>query len=179
MQAVEASSSATITRAMRPMLRHRSLLIVDSFIASTARSAPLPARKALFNPDVRPALCIRCRLRVQRRPFSDGKKPPPYAFSRDDREPSSRYVNNAAESTASLPQTPSSSSSSNDGTQHRQRQDLPSHEEERRSHVAKHFSHVMDNLQSNIFIAGKRLNDLTGYSGIEVMKKDIEEQGIA
>ena len=35
----------------------------------------------------------------------------------------------------------------------------------------------MDNLQSNIFIAGKRLNDLTGYSGIEAMKKDIEEQG--
>jgi len=35
----------------------------------------------------------------------------------------------------------------------------------------------MDNLQSNIFIAGKRLNDLTGYSGIEVMKKEIEQQG--
>ncbi len=35
----------------------------------------------------------------------------------------------------------------------------------------------MDNLQSNIFIAGKRLNDLTGYSGIEAMKKEIEEQG--
>jgi len=35
----------------------------------------------------------------------------------------------------------------------------------------------MDHLQSNIFIAGQRLNDLTGYSGIEALKKDIEEQG--
>ncbi len=35
----------------------------------------------------------------------------------------------------------------------------------------------MDSLQSNIFIAGQRLNDLTGYSGIEALKKDIEQQG--
>ncbi|KAI9821873.1 MAG: sensitivity to high expression protein she9 [Pycnora praestabilis] len=34
----------------------------------------------------------------------------------------------------------------------------------------------MDHLQSNIFLAGQRLNDLTGYSGIEALKKDIEEQ---
>lgn len=35
----------------------------------------------------------------------------------------------------------------------------------------------MDNVQSNIFFAGQRLNDLTGYSGIEALKRDIEEQG--
>ncbi|KAI9798026.1 MAG: sensitivity to high expression protein she9 [Candelina submexicana] len=34
----------------------------------------------------------------------------------------------------------------------------------------------MDHLQSNIFIAGQRLNDLTGYSGIEALKREIEEQ---
>lgn len=44
--------------------------------------------------------------------------------------------------------------------------------------MSKRFSHVMDHLQSNIFIAGQRLNDLTGYSGIEALKKDIEEQEI-
>lgn len=59
------------------------------------------------------------------------------------------------------------------------RSDLPSQEEGRRSHVSKRFSHVMDNLQSNIFIAGQRLNDLTGYSGIEALKKDIEQQGLS
>ena len=57
------------------------------------------------------------------------------------------------------------------------RKDLPSQQESRRSHILKRFSHVMDNLQSNVFIAGQRLNDLTGYSAIEALKKDIEEQG--
>ncbi|KAL8787269.1 MAG: hypothetical protein Q9195_007828 [Heterodermia aff. obscurata] len=56
------------------------------------------------------------------------------------------------------------------------RDDLPSRKEGRRSDVAKKFSHLMDHLQSNIFIAGQRLNDLTGYSGIEALKKDIESQ---
>lgn len=59
------------------------------------------------------------------------------------------------------------------------RSDLPSQEEGRRSHLSKRFSHVMDHLQSNIFIAGQRLNDLTGYSGIEALKKDIEQQGLS
>lgn len=57
------------------------------------------------------------------------------------------------------------------------RTELPSQEEGRRSQISKRFSHLMDHLQSNIFIAGQRLNDLTGYSGIEVLKKEIEEQG--
>ena len=58
------------------------------------------------------------------------------------------------------------------------RKALPSQEESQRSNVARRFSHVMDNVQSNIFIAGQRLNDLTGYSGIEALKKEIEEQGM-
>ncbi len=57
------------------------------------------------------------------------------------------------------------------------RKDLPSAEEGRRSQISKRFTHLMDHLQSNIFIAGQRLNDLTGYSGIEALKKDIEQQG--
>lgn len=56
--------------------------------------------------------------------------------------------------------------------------DLPSQEEGRRSPISKRFSHVMDHLQSNIFIAGQRLNDLTGYSGIETLKRNIEAQGL-
>lgn len=54
---------------------------------------------------------------------------------------------------------------------------LPSEEEGRRSNFSKQFSSVMDNLQSNVFIAGQRLNDLTGYSAIEALKRDIQEQG--
>lgn len=54
---------------------------------------------------------------------------------------------------------------------------LPSHAEGRRSELSKKFTNLMDNLQSNIFIAGQRLNDLTGYSSIEALKREIQEQG--
>jgi sensitive to high expression protein 9, mitochondrial len=70
-----------------------------------------------------------------------------------------------------------SSTGETDNAPNSPRLDLPSHEEGRRSHVSKSFSRVMDHLQSNIFIAGQRLNDLTGYSGIETLKQEIEKQG--
>ncbi|KAF4183663.1 hypothetical protein CNMCM7927_008880 [Aspergillus lentulus] len=53
---------------------------------------------------------------------------------------------------------------------------LPSYLEERRSQLSKQFTAMMDNLQSNVFVAGQRLNDLTGYSAIEALKKDIQLQ---
>jgi sensitive to high expression protein 9 len=34
----------------------------------------------------------------------------------------------------------------------------------------------MDNFQTHVFTASQRLNDLTGYSGIEALKKEIERQ---
>ncbi|KAI5279633.1 sensitivity to high expression protein she9, partial [Ascosphaera acerosa] len=43
----------------------------------------------------------------------------------------------------------------------------------------KKFESMMDNLQSNIFMAGQTLNDLTGYSAIERLKKQIIEQETA
>lgn len=54
---------------------------------------------------------------------------------------------------------------------------LPSYLENRRSRYSKQFTEMMDNLQSNVFVAGQRLNDLTGYSSIEALKKEIESQG--
>ena len=39
--------------------------------------------------------------------------------------------------------------------------------------VTKRFSSIMDHLQGNIFIASQRINDLTGYSGIEALKQRI------
>ncbi|RMJ27447.1 hypothetical protein PHISP_01703 [Aspergillus sp. HF37] len=53
---------------------------------------------------------------------------------------------------------------------------LPSSMESRRPHWSKQFSSMMDNVQSNVFVAGQRLNDLTGYSSIEALKKDIHAQ---
>jgi sensitive to high expression protein 9 len=42
--------------------------------------------------------------------------------------------------------------------------------------MSKQFSTMMDNLQSNVFVAGQRLNDFTGYSEIEALKKEIQVQ---
>ncbi|KAJ5122482.1 hypothetical protein N7448_003616 [Penicillium atrosanguineum] len=53
---------------------------------------------------------------------------------------------------------------------------LPSYLESRRSQMSKQFSTMMDNLQSNVFVAGQRLNDFTGYSEIEALKKEIHIQ---
>lgn len=53
---------------------------------------------------------------------------------------------------------------------------LPSQAQSRRTELSKRFSHLMDNVQANIFVASQRLNDLTGYSGIEALKKEIEAQ---
>lgn len=54
---------------------------------------------------------------------------------------------------------------------------LPSYLESRRSKMSKQFTTMMDNVQSNVFVAGQRLNDLTGYSGIEALKNEIHSQG--
>ena len=70
-----------------------------------------------------------------------------------------------------------SSSSNAINEPNKQRDSLPSEDEGQRSHLSKRFSHLMDNIQSNVFFAGQRLNDLTGYSGIEALKRDIEVQG--
>lgn len=53
---------------------------------------------------------------------------------------------------------------------------LPSYLESRRSKMSKQFTTMMDNIQSNVFVAGQRLNDLTGYSGIEALKNEIHSQ---
>lgn len=51
---------------------------------------------------------------------------------------------------------------------------LPSDFSQRYSQVRKQFTHFMDNFQTHVFTASQRLNDLTGYSGIEALKKEIE-----
>lgn len=54
---------------------------------------------------------------------------------------------------------------------------LPSEEESSRSSFIKGLASRMDNMQAVVFNAGQRLNELTGYSGIEALKIAIEEQG--
>ncbi|ETI21540.1 hypothetical protein G647_07887 [Cladophialophora carrionii CBS 160.54] len=53
---------------------------------------------------------------------------------------------------------------------------LPDSIAARYANLQKRFGHFMDNFQTHIFTASRRLNDLTGYSGIEALKNDIEHQ---
>ncbi|KIW33356.1 uncharacterized protein PV07_00213 [Cladophialophora immunda] len=64
------------------------------------------------------------------------------------------------------PAQPSSSSS----------KPLPSAISSRYTDLQQRFAHFMDNFQTHVFTASRRLNDLTGYSGIETLKADIERQ---
>ncbi len=165
---------------MRPLTRLVSRSYLESIAASTPPTPHIILRRIRFSRELSPTICVRCRLRGHSRPYSDDKKPRPHSaeFGYIPSDTPASKARDIAEGKNSF-LFPSSNPPpvSNNGAPHTQRQELPSHEEQRRSHMAKRFSHVMDNMQSNIFIAGKRLNDLTGYSGIEAMKKDIEEQG--
>lgn len=55
---------------------------------------------------------------------------------------------------------------------------LPSDQESQRSEISKWMVERLDKLQTTIFTAGQTLNDFTGYSSIEKIKKSIEEQGM-
>lgn len=54
---------------------------------------------------------------------------------------------------------------------------LPSEEESKRSALSKWMVENLDKLQTTIFTAGQTLNDFTGYSSIEKLKRSIEDQG--
>ncbi|KAF3224201.1 sensitivity to high expression protein she9 [Orbilia oligospora] len=54
--------------------------------------------------------------------------------------------------------------------------ELPSEKESKRLTIVKNLTSRLDHLQAAIFTAGQKINDLTGYSGIETLKKDIELQ---
>ncbi|KAG6036438.1 hypothetical protein E4U41_005720 [Claviceps citrina] len=52
--------------------------------------------------------------------------------------------------------------------------ELPSETDSRRSNLNQKFSHVMDNVQARVLTASQTLNDITGYSAIEAIKKENE-----
>ncbi|OJJ77144.1 hypothetical protein ASPBRDRAFT_115112 [Aspergillus brasiliensis CBS 101740] len=144
------------------------------------------------------SICLQCQFRTQSSLFSsdplkDGK---PAEQPKEDASPIiavSEGNQNLEADAGSQQQTPPAAAEAGERTQSQQQQQqqeekneanakgwrdggLPSYIEERRSQFTKRFSDVMDNLQSNIFVAGQRLNDLTGYSAIEMLKKEIHLQ---
>ncbi|KFZ14341.1 hypothetical protein V502_06125 [Pseudogymnoascus sp. VKM F-4520 (FW-2644)] len=168
------------------LLRHAARSIfIQSQPASACRHAATPTiqtpRHALT--------CIqRHYLSQQRRHFADEKR------STSSSSPSSEPINLGAPPTASQPHpSPSSPADADSPTATDLKQgavsdsptpsplsglspnngELPSATEGRRSHISKRLTNIMDNLQGNIFLASQHLNDLTGYSGIEALKRTI------
>lgn len=152
---------------MQPLIRYASRSIFDCIAIS---QAPRSFRQ-LSTRAFQGSISTQHRILPQRRHFADEKKP------------EAPTINLAPPS--SLPQPPSTASSSpaeakapeakheadNDAFQNPH--DLPSAAEHRRSAFAKRLSHLMEDVQGNIFVASQRLNDLTGYSGIEALKARI------
>jgi sensitive to high expression protein 9 len=130
---------------MQPLVRFAPRLVFDSLSSPAARVLRLHGR-----PTIRSSTCLQCRIRSQARQLADNSKP-----SRPAKPPS----NPDWSSPSPLPEEVT--------------QELPSAEEGRRSAITKRFSSVMDHLQGKIFIASQRINDLTGYSGIEALKSRI------
>ncbi|KAM0265145.1 hypothetical protein ACHAQJ_000298 [Trichoderma viride] len=53
--------------------------------------------------------------------------------------------------------------------------ELPSISEDRRSALNKRFSGIMDNVQTRVLNASQKLNEITGYTGIEAIKLENEQ----
>ncbi|KFY63557.1 hypothetical protein V496_03865 [Pseudogymnoascus sp. VKM F-4515 (FW-2607)] len=173
----------------QPLLRHAARSI---FIPSPPASA---CRHAATQAIQRPSHVLTCiqrhHLSQQRRHFADEKRSTPSS------SPSSEPINLGAPPTTSQksqshpspsPQADADSPTATDLKQGAASEspaspllsglspnngELPSATEGRRSHISKRLTNIMDNLQGNIFLASQHLNDLTGYSGIEALKRTI------
>lgn len=179
-------STLNLTRTTRPVQR-RPLL-------------PAVGPNSLYPAPRNFSICLQCQFRTQSSLYSsdslkDGK---PAEQPKEDASPVIALPAGNANLEAdagSQQQAPPAAAEAGESTQSQQQQQqqeekseangkgwgdggLPSYIEQRRSQFTKRFSDVMDNLQSNIFVAGQRLNDLTGYSAIEMLKKEIHRQGM-
>ena len=131
---------------MKHLARATPWLILDPIVSCPAsRSLRLSTRLS-----IQASTCLQCRIRSQVRRYAHDFKPPNPPKSSTSPEPSSF---------PSLPEDVAA--------------ELPSAKQNRRTAITKRFSSVMDHLQGNIFIASQRINDLTGYSGIEALKARI------
>jgi sensitive to high expression protein 9, mitochondrial len=124
-----------------------------------------------------PGVCLICQLRTHSARFSSSTRRWQDRSQTKDkgqasaiaREPDSKAEENAISA--------SQDNISEANIAHQDEERLPSESERRRSRLVKQFSQMMDNVQGNVFIVGQRLNDLTGYSAIEKLKKDIDSYG--
>lgn len=131
------------------------------------------------------SICLQCQFRTQSRRYSS-KQENDLSSSKPSSEPEKLYTIPDAGKDFASATINNEGQQSTESIRLEQKQEmntfeednLPSDAERRRSQLSKKFTDLMDNIQGNVFIAGQKLNDLTGYSGIEKLKRDIEQQGI-
>ncbi|CRG84388.1 Sensitive to high expression protein 9 homolog, mitochondrial [Talaromyces islandicus] len=141
-------------------------------------STPKPSSHCYSSPQS-PArsfsICLRCQFRSQSRLLSTKEDGKPELNNDDKRSDGvDPILTDLADKAEQRPQ-PALQKPSGE-VEHAGEDGLPSEAEGRRSQLSKKFTDMMDTLQSNVFTAGQRLNDLTGYSAIEQLKQDIALQ---
>ncbi|KAI9729198.1 MAG: sensitivity to high expression protein she9 [Cirrosporium novae-zelandiae] len=159
---------------MQAVVRHASRSALEFVVTTPKPKASTSVPRLKLNSQfssVRPSICHRCRIRASIRFYSN-------SHSLQDQSPSKETDRDALDSISgsALPSSPGSNNEhiNNNSLSQKERNKLPSHTEGRRSQLSKRLTHLMDDLQTNIFFAGKKLNDLTGYSGIEALKHEID-----
>lgn len=121
-------------------------------------------------------VCLQCQFLVVRRQLysvGPGSNPPSGVPPSDEKKPADEQIphEKLAENEEPTKDMKPSNSPRVDVTK------LPSTIESKRIEISKRISTAMNDLQGTLFVAGKRLNEVTGYAGIEQMKKAIEAQG--
>lgn len=179
----------TMQLLLRQPLRNGLAIIRPPCQRSFVSSVP-PKKLSLSaqNPASRQgSICLQCRFRTQSRRYSSpskqenelpSSKPTPelenlHTIPDTGKDFASATVNNEGQEV-----TESIRLEEKQTSNPLEEDNLPSDAERRRSQLSKKFTDLMDNIQGNVFIAGQKLNDLTGYSGIEKLKQNIETQGI-
>ncbi|KAM0195810.1 hypothetical protein ACHAPC_000294 [Botrytis cinerea] len=157
---------------MQPLARLVPRFAIDSGSVSISRTL------RISRPSVKSSICLQCRIGPPslRRHFADDQRPiiepPPHLRPKVTPPPEE------AKPRVEEKPTPAPESSKQDVSPSPKPEkdgELPSTLESRRLAVTKKLSHLMDHMQGNIFIASQRINDLTGYSGIEALKNKITD----
>lgn len=99
----------------------------------------------------------------------------PESTSASDSNPSESTTDNTSAENNSNTKTNSSSNETGTGGRH----ELPSRTEAHRARLAARFSTIMDNFQTRLLTATQTLNDLTGYSAIEQIKRQNAQLEVA
>lgn len=147
---------------MQPLVRYASRSVYDALLSSSSSRTcrEISTRQSGLT---RVSFCPPCQQLLQRRRFADDHKPSTPTVS-------SAPLTQSSKTTSTEDVSPEPTDTATQWTSQ-----LPSIQEQRRSSLSKRFTSVMDNLQGNIFIASQRLNELTGYSGIEALKHQISK----